>query len=493
MQHFVFCIVNCIKTKICENFALRNNSVSHQNCKIMKTMDYGHEGQNIEFKSSFVYPAKSNSKLAHDHDQAFVVFKAACAMMNAEGGKIYIGIDNDTRQPIRDKSYGISADKKILSKKDNDQYALYINNKIQKYFVEDKYVRGIMRAEETDDPDVVVIVVKAADRVIFMQNKAGEKFAFRREGGSSRIMDNSMIKQRKNELLKMRPEKKDLAAQIIQEAIENKKKIKIYNYKSSHSGKTDDRIVEPCALICDGRSVWCYEAANEGDDPMRQFKLSRMASVECLNEPWEHEDLHREAYVDAFEWSRDVEPTIHITVQLEPKAYNFLCEIVPVSKEFITDCGDSTWLLDCDVHSLEPVVDFCRACKDNIVVYGCDELKAILDPKSVEIAPEVAPEEEPAVKAPEGTLREEYVSLFGKTRSYIRKCIENQVSKTKEYFEPLKECRIDIQSLGGEVDPEAADCKLYDVGKLFGVLLGMISKSVGKWVEVQVEQINNVA
>jgi hypothetical protein len=54
----------------------------------MKTMDYGHEGQNLEFKSSFVYPAKNNSQFAHDRDQAFVVFRAACAMMNAEGGKI---------------------------------------------------------------------------------------------------------------------------------------------------------------------------------------------------------------------------------------------------------------------------------------------------------------------------------------------------------------------------------------------------------------------
>lgn len=472
----------------------------------MKTMDYGHEGQNLEFKSSFVYPAKNNSQFAHDRDQAFVVFRAACAMMNAEGGKIYIGIDNDTRQPIRDKAYGISADKKNLRKKDNDQYALYINNMIQRYFVDYKYVRGIMRAEETDDEDVVVIVVKEADRVIFMQNRAGEKFAYRREGGSSRLMDNAMIKQRKNELLKKKPEKKDVAAQIIQEAIDNKKKIKIYNYKSSHSDHIDHRIVEPCAFICDGRSIWAYEAENEGNDPMRQFRLSRMGSVECLDEPWEHEDRHREAHIDAFEWSRDVEPTVHITIQLGPKAYNYLYETLPNSKEFITDCGESTWLLDCDVHSLVPVVDFCRACKDNIVVYGCDELKAILDPKSVgatpveekseitpEIAPEVTEEDEPAVEAPAGTLREEYVSLFGKTRNYIRKCIDNQVSKIKEYLEPFKACRIDIQSLGGELEPQAAGCNLYDVGKLCRVLFDMISKSVGKWIEGQVAHVKNVA
>lgn len=466
----------------------------------MKTIDYGHEGQCVEFKASFVHSAD------HTKDARFMVFTAACAMMNADGGKIYIGINDKTFQPIRGTYSGVSGDKIKMGVKNNDDYARRINEEIKNFFEDSKYVRGLMHAEETEDEDVVVIIVKPSDRIVYLKGHGSEKIAFRREGASSRMMNESMIRQRKNELLKKRPEKKDVAREVIQEAIEGKKKVKIYNYKSSHSGKTDDRIVEPCALICDGRSVWCYEAAKEGDEPMRQFKLSRMASVECLNEPWEHEDLHREAYVDAFEWSRDVEPTIHITVQLELKAYNFLCEIVPVSKEFITDCGDSTWLLDCDVHSLVPVVDFCRACKDNVVVYGCDELKAILDPKSVgatpveekseitpEMAPEVAAEEEPAVEAPTGTLREEYVSLFGKTRNYIRKCIDNQVSKIKEYLEPFKACRIDIQSLGGELEPQAAGCNLYDVGKLCRVLVDMISKSVGKWIEGQVAHVKNVA
>lgn len=435
-----------------------------------------------------------------------MVFTAACAMMNADGGKIYIGINDKTFQPIRGTYSGVSGDKIKMGVKNNDDYARRINEEIKNFFEDSKYVRGLMHAEETEDEDVVVIIVKPADRIVYLKGHGSEKIAFRREGASSRMMNESMIRQRKNELLKKKPEKKDVAAQIIQEAIDNKKKIKIYNYKSSHSDHIDHRIVEPCAFICDGRSIWAYEAENEGNDPMRQFRLSRMGSVECLDEPWEHEDRHREAHIDAFEWSRDVEPTVHITIQLGPKAYNYLYETLPNSKEFITDCGESTWLLDCDVHSLVPVVDFCRACKDNIVVYGCDELKAILDPKSVgatpveekseitpEIAPEVAAEDEPAVEAPAGTLREEYVSLFGKTRNYIRKCIDNQVSKIKEFLEPFKACRIDIQSLGGELEPEAAGCNLYDVAKLCRVLFDMISKSVGKWIEGQVAHVKNVA
>lgn len=459
----------------------------------MKTMDYGHEGQNLEFKTSFVNAAKNNSKMAYNHDQAFVVFKAACAMMNTEGGKIYIGINNDTRQPIRDKYWGISADKKKLGKKDNDQYVLHINEMIRKYFVDHKYVRGIMHAEETDDEDVVVIIVKEADRVIYMRDKAGDKFAFRREGPSSRVMDDAMIRQRKNELLKKRPEKKDVDMQVIQEAIENKKKIKIYNYKSSHSGQVDDRIVEPCDFICEGRSVWCYEAAKDG---MRQFKLSRMGSVKCLDEPWENEDRHCEACVDAFEWSRDVEPTVNVNIQLRPKAYNYMCENIPCSKKYIQEWDNSTWYLDCKVHSLEPVIDFCRACKNDVVVFGCDELKAELEPEPVdpetttEAAPEASPEAAPTVEAKESTLREEYASLIEKTRKHIRKWIANQVSKVKGYLEPLKECRIDLEPICGEdSEPKAIAYELYDLGKLYLVLLNMLFKSIRKWAANQVDQI----
>ena len=447
-----------------------------------------------------------------------MVFTAACAMMNADGGRIYIGINNDTCQPIRGTYSGVSGDKIKMGVKNNDDYARRINEQIKYFFEDSKYVRGLMHAEETEDEDVVVIIVKPADRIVYLKGHGSEKIAFRREGASSRMMNESMIRQRKNELLKKRPEKKDVARQVLQEAIEGKKKVKIYNYKSSHSGKIEHRIVEPCAFICDGRSVWCYEAAKEEEGPMRQFKLCRMGNVECLDEPWEHEDRHCKAYVDAFDWSRAVEPTIQITIQLDPKAYNYLCETVPGSKEFITEWDDSTWLLSCMVHSLEPVVSFCRACQDSVVVYGCDELKAALDPKSVEstpvepksemasekapevtpdvaaeaapeVAPEAAPEEAPAPEVHEGTLREEYVSLFGKTRSHIKKWAEDRVNKAKDFLEPFKACRMDLQSLGDE----AADCELYDVGKMCGVAFGMLTDGVRKWVEVQMEHIKDVA
>ena len=73
---------------------------------------YGHEGQHLEFKSSFLVSAGNQSE-----DQQFVVFKAACAMMNADGGVILIGVDDKTSMPCRGKYYGVQGDKLRLHKK----------------------------------------------------------------------------------------------------------------------------------------------------------------------------------------------------------------------------------------------------------------------------------------------------------------------------------------------------------------------------------------
>lgn len=337
------------------------------------TTSFGHEDQTTEFKSCITESAN------HKDDQMFVVFKAACAMMNTDGGKIYIGV-NDEGYPVHGKFSGVKGDLARLHLKNNDSYARYINKMISSYFVEDRYVRGIMHAEETDNEDVIVITVQEADRVIFMRNKSGEKFAYRREGASSRQMNQSMICQRKSEISGKKKSSKATRRlndnwQTIHEAIQNKRKIKVYGYISSNSNVKSDRILEPSCFICDDRSIWAYEAAKAEDSHMRQFKISRMGYVELLDESWEHEDKHSDPIVDAFEWSRVTEPQIEICMALGPKAYNYLLENAPRSKDYITEASYGVWIFNAQVHSLDPVKTFCKACSDIIEVYCPDELR----------------------------------------------------------------------------------------------------------------------
>lgn len=341
--------------------------------------NFGHEGQTVEFKTSFYISAGN-----HDKDQQFVVFRAACAMMNAEGGVIYIGVD-DRGDVAVGPHYGIRGDIEKMSKIcTNDAYARYINQRINTYFFDAKYVRGLMFAEETDSKDVVRICVKKADKVVYIHEfNSTERLAFRREGASSPAMNKSMIAQRENELSEEKA-KNSAARKLgtislrIHEAIERKQKIAIYGYSSSNSDSKTNRIVEPISFICDGRSLWAYEEAKEGSDPLRQFRLGRIENVKVLDEACTHSDNYKPACVDAFEWSRSTNPSIHISILIGPSAKNRLVEDCPNAVNYLSENGADQWLLDADVHNISPVKRFCQEFKDSITVYAPEELKKAL-------------------------------------------------------------------------------------------------------------------
>ena len=342
----------------------------------MINQNFGHEGQTVEFKTSFYISAGN-----HDEDQQFVVFKAACAMMNADGGDIYIGVDDNGNIAVG-PHYGVRGDIEKMSKIcTNDAYARYINQRINTYFFDPKYVRGLMYAEETNSKDVIHIRVKKADKVVYLHKLGStERLAYRREGASSPTMNKSMIAQRENSLSTEKAQnsasKKEATIRLrIQEAIELKKKIAIYGYSSSNSDTKTDRIVEPISFICDGRSIWAYEEAKEHSDPLRQFKVGRIDNVKVLDESCNHENCYQTAFVDAFEWTRSTKPSIHITILIGPSAKNRLVEECPSAINHLADNGDGQWLFDADVHCLAPVKRFCQEFKDSITVYAPDELK----------------------------------------------------------------------------------------------------------------------
>lgn len=344
----------------------------------MKTANnsYGHEGQTKEFKTSFYISAGNHGK-----DQQFVVFSAACAMMNTEGGDIYIGV-NDDGEVAKGPHYGVRGDiEKIRNIQTNDAYARYINQCISQYFFESKHIRGLMFAEETDCDDVIRIRIKKADRVVYIHERNSDaRLAYRREGASTRLMNKSMVAQRENELSQEKTKKNASSKEEkirlrVQEAIDRKCKLVLFGYNSSNSDSKGNRIVEPISFICGGRSIWAYEEKNEGNDPLRQFRLNRIDNVKVLDEACEHEDLYLEAQVDAFEWSRPTKPTIHVNMIIGPAAMNYLVEDSPESQKYLTALEDGRWLFDADVHELTPVKKFCREYKDTIDVYMPEELK----------------------------------------------------------------------------------------------------------------------
>lgn len=294
------------------------------------------------------------------------------------GGTVYIGV-NDAGKALVGKCKGIKSDMAYLHIKSTDAYTRYIRQTINKYFKDANDVNTYIFVEQTDNENVIAIKVRPATNRVFYLKKDGAFMAYMRRGANSIVMDKAAIKEREIELIiKRRGVRQDEKIIEIEKAIEEKKQIIIYQYRSNSSGTSSDRTVEPITFTCDKRYLWAYEDAHNGNQPLRLFKIIRMGEIKILDDNWEHENEHKQPFVDAFEWARPNEPTINICMSLGVRAKNDLVERTPEANKYITDCSEGIWYLNATVHSLVPVRSFCLSHLEDIEVYAPDEFRAEL-------------------------------------------------------------------------------------------------------------------
>ena len=160
----------------------------------------------------------------------------------------------------------------------------------------------------------------------------------------------------------------------LKQAMAQRKMVVLRGYSSPHSHSVSDRIVEPFLIFNEELDVRCYEVKAQMN---KTFKTSRMKSVEILDVPWVHEDLHKEIFTDIFGFSG--EERIRVQLRLGQLAYNIMLEEHPDSELCITREDDSHWLLDIDVVSLLGIGRFVMGLYADIDVLGGDELKAYID------------------------------------------------------------------------------------------------------------------
>ena len=102
-----------------------DSSSSEQDCvNKCPILDLGEESTTLEYKTSIVF---QNGKADVDR-QLFVIVKTLVAFMNAEGGDLYIGVHDKTRQLI-----GIKEDLPHLNDGEDDEYNGQYDQTIDKY------------------------------------------------------------------------------------------------------------------------------------------------------------------------------------------------------------------------------------------------------------------------------------------------------------------------------------------------------------------------
>ena len=158
------------------------------------------------------------------------------------------------------------------------------------------------------------------------------------------------------------------------DGIEQKRQVVLRRYQSGHGGKVSDRRVEPFAFTTNYVQVWCFDTS---DGVCKLFKTSRIGSVDILNEEWQHESAHTEAFIDIFRMNG--KERTRIQLELGMMAYNLLIEEYPLAERYTQQLDESHWLLDTEVASMHGVGRFVVGLLDDIRIINSPELEAHID------------------------------------------------------------------------------------------------------------------
>lgn len=318
--------------------------------------DFGVEDQHTEFKSSFFVSEKISDELQRKN-----VCKAVCAFLNADGGKIYIGV-NDSGQAFPKYIDGFAAgiEKEIsylsrrgglpFGKNNVDSYCIAIKRAIESEFMNgndtSKFMNGVIVEETIKNDNVVVIDVKPSRYAVVRL----DGIAYQRSGAESRQMDETQVRQRKFEL-----GKEIWFKDIIKQAIREKRQMMLYSYESNNSRTVCDRFVEPVNLVCGEEAVICFDIDKMAT---RQFKISRIGDVKLLTAEWQYEARHEVKSTDIFGWTAQ-DRHYKICLDLNLKAKTTLLEAHPsLDRNLFVKTGDNVWRIKTVVYSLEPVISF---------------------------------------------------------------------------------------------------------------------------------------
>ena len=138
------------------------------------------ESSDIELKSSFRYDIrnrKPNPKMEK------IIAKTVSAFMNAEGGTLYIGVDDENNV------IGLQEDYQTLKKQNSDGFEIEFRQAIEKYTknkVANEYLK--IRFHPVGNKEICEVVIAPSSRPVFVYDE-GKQECFVRVGNSSKPYD----------------------------------------------------------------------------------------------------------------------------------------------------------------------------------------------------------------------------------------------------------------------------------------------------------------
>ncbi len=348
------------------------------------------ERQQLEFKSSYVY--RNDDKGPDiDYQGRGQVFEAVCGFLNAKGGTVYVGVNNDG-DPIVAEDSGLNADiawlranfkflngmrarqlgHAICEVKDLDSFVQFLNSEKELYFKES--LQGNIRIEVTDDVDAIRITVDPSEYEIAYlypdKTRSGGR-AFVRDGLRTVEMTRVQKEQRLASLKRISKEMGFVVA--IQEAIDRQGVLLFKGYASGNSGEVKDRKVVPVNLFYNDENVYCYDLVSR---KFKQFRLHRISSIEILPDTYSLQKSSPKK-ADVFRWLDDGGKKYHIKLRMDVGARNYLLEEYSCAEKLteseLYEEKKNKWILDTKVNGLGAVRRFYLGLADKIEILDTEE------------------------------------------------------------------------------------------------------------------------
>lgn len=158
--------------------------------------------------------------------------------------------------------------------------------------------------------------------------------------------------------------------QAIRNAMDEKKRVVLKNYSSSHSGDIRDRLVEPFGFTNNHIDVWAYDVEKKEN---RLFKIPRIEWVDVLNEDWMFEGQHHRTNIDDFRMGYEGDG-VPVKLELSLRAKNLLIEEFPLAESGVKKEGDK-WVYSGKVGHMEGVGRFCIGLAGDVKVVDSPELE----------------------------------------------------------------------------------------------------------------------
>lgn len=136
-------------------------------------------------------------------------------------------------------------------------------------------------------------------------------------------------------------------ANLLEQAKQKKKVVKLINYRSTNSSEITDRLIEPFQVSVKEDILHAFEVEKK---EIRHFRISRIERVELQDTDWQYETKHNVIATDPFRIVNNNKVRVHIMLRVG--GYNELLERFPLTQAYLHPSPNQQGIyeFECDIN-----------------------------------------------------------------------------------------------------------------------------------------------